>query len=91
MDLLLGECADIVFTCDHWLKLGELFTIKSRYVDLNCWTHFKCSIDCDHISAGRRYGGLRWICKRITSLSYKVIECDSDNVSGLQVIQDGCV
>ncbi len=60
-------------------------------MDLNCWTHFECSIDCDHISTDRPYGGLAWICKQIKSVSYKVIERDSDRVSGLQVIQNGCV
>ncbi len=37
--LLLEEGADIVFTCEHWLKPAELFTMKSRYMCLNCWTH----------------------------------------------------
>ncbi len=61
-------------------------------MDLNCWIHFGCSTDCDHvISAGQRYGGLGWICKRITSVSYKAVEGDSNLVSGLQVIQNGCV
>ncbi len=91
MDPLLEEGTDIVFTCEHWLKTAELFTTKCRYMDLNYYPHIECSIDCDHISAGPSYGGLGWICKRIISVPYTVIECDSDRVSGLHVIQNGCV
>ena len=29
VDLLLEEGADILFTCEHWLKPAELFTVKS--------------------------------------------------------------
>ncbi len=42
VDLLLEEGADIVFTCEHWLKPAELFAIESRYMGLNCWTHVEC-------------------------------------------------
>ncbi len=89
VELLLEAGADLVFTCEHWLKPAELFTTKSRYYGVELLdTRYNVNSDWDHISAGRPYGGLGWICKRIKSVSYNVIECDSDRVTGLQVIQN---
>ncbi len=89
VDLLLEEGADIVIYMWALAKTCRNFYYKkSRYKDFNCWTHVECSTDCDHISAGRPYGGHGWICKRIKSVPYKVIECDSGRIRGLHVTQN---
>ncbi len=63
-------------------------------MDLNCWTHFQCSTDCDYtcISAGRPYGGIGCICRRIPSeYATKLLNVIVTILSGLQVIENGCV
>ena len=78
--------SDIMFLCEHWLQEGEL---KHVIKDIpNVWSNLKSSIDPRQTLMGRPYGGCGFICKNIPGMVFNSILCDSDRISGIDVIVD---
>ena len=76
IDEFLGDDVDIVFICEHWLKPSDIFIVKEKYNEC-AFTYLKSSMDVESTSGGRPYGGVGWLCKRVPSITYKLIECDN--------------
>ena len=82
--------SDIVFICEHWLSTGELGRIT--YTEFpSYWVHLKSSMDPTEAAHGRPFGGCGFLCKKFTDqdVSYRPINCDSDRLSGVEVVRDG--
>ena len=79
---------DICFLSEHWLRPCELPTIQGICNQKSKWSHFKSSVDPEIVTSGRPHGGVAFICKKKNSVSYKVLNVNSDRVCAIQVINN---
>ena len=77
---------DIVFVCEHWLKVYEVSQMELHLKDAGFWSHFKSSMDPEVIINGRPYGGVAFICRTHDNISYREIEVDNDRICIIQVL-----
>jgi exonuclease III len=82
---------DICFLCEHWLRPCEITPIQSLLKDKCLWSSFKSSIDPEAASVGRPYGGVGFVCKESSDLSYQVLDVNSDRICAIQVISSHSV
>ena len=79
---------DITFICEHWLLPKDLHTIHSICKDNNKQCFLKSSVDPTVQFCGRPFGGVGFICRNMPGTAYKIIECDSDRLYGIQVFKN---
>ena len=78
----------ILFICEHWLRPEEIhMVIESDFSPY--WTQLKSSIDPLQPLSGRPYGGCGFICEKKPGIVYQPIKCESDRISGIEVIVQG--
>ena len=71
--------------CENWLQSVELNVI----LDINfkgAWSNMKSCIDPFSVLTGRPYGDGRFLCKTQPGIVYKSVACNSDGISGIEVI-----
>ena len=77
---------DVIFICEHWLKVNELNSISDMCGNDYLICFLKSSIDPYNDLRGRSYGGTGFLCKKKSNVAYKIIECNNDILHGLQVL-----
>ena len=87
LDLSNGH--DIVFVCEHWLRVSEINTIRNIFEENDKLSYLQSSIDPLSELHGRPHGGTGFICTKKRDVAYKVIDYKSDRLHGLQVIVKG--
>ena len=78
---------DITFLCEHWLQHSEIILVSDIFCDNICY--FQSSMNPEERLNGRPFGGIGFICKKIAGLTYKLIDCDSERLYGLQIAANG--
>jgi hypothetical protein len=81
----LDKC-DCMFVCETWLKPSDLGCFRNELVKHNYWSQLKSSIDADVTLEGRPYGGVGFLCKRISGMTYVPIACDNDRICAIQIV-----
>ena len=84
-DILSDKC-DIIFICEHWLRPCEVPIFSNDFAKQNYWSDLKSSIDPEQLLKGRPYGGIGFVCKKISNITYQSIVVDSNRISGLQLL-----
>ena len=92
-DMILRQMRNIscMFLCETWLRPCDLSVISNELRNENYWCMMKSSVDPEVTSEGRPYGGVGFICKRITGISYVPINVDNDRICAIKVVSDGKV
>ena len=76
--LNLSDTHDIVFLNEH--------TIREICEENNKLCYLKSSVDPESTLCGRPHGGTGFICRKAKGIGYKIIQCDSDRLYGLQLL-----
>ena len=64
----------ICFLSEHWLRPLELPQVQTLCAVKNWWTHLKSSVDPEQITSGRPHGGVGFICKENSDLTYRAVD-----------------
>ena len=92
-DMILRQMSNIscMFLCETWLRPCDLSVVSNELRNENYWCMMKSSVDPEVTSEGRPYGGVGFICKRITGISYVPINVDNNRICAIKVVSDGKV
>ena len=82
---------DCMFICETWVKPNELGYLSKTLHDEGYWCHLKSSIDPEETLTGRPYGGVGFICRRKSGLTYIVLPCENERIMAMQLVTDGKV
>ena len=85
----LTQKHDITFVCEHWLRPDELVSIQKCFHDKLCF--LKSSMSADEKLIGRPFGGVGFVCNKLSGISYRPVEIESDRISILGVIRNRSV
>ena len=83
--------SDCMFLSETWLKPCELSHVSKNINDMGYWCNLKSSVDPETILTGRPYGGVGFICKKKTDITYVPLPCDNDRIMAVQVVTNNKV
>ena len=82
----LCKSHDIIIVNEHWLQHSDFYTISDIFKSNGMSIYLKSSMDPTECFRGRPFGGVGFVCANLENVSYKLIECVSDRILGLEVI-----
>ena len=90
-ELLDSSKCQMLFLCEHWLTPGEVSVFSKLFKESGLWVNLSSSIDPETTLLGRPFGGIGFIAKRMSNITFKPLVIDSDRVAGVQLICAGKV
>ena len=88
--LLQNDC-DIIFVCEHWLKLSELYKANNTFKERGFWCNLKSSVPEDEVLIGRPFGRVGFVCVKIQNCTIKEIPQEDNRLSVIQLINNKSV
>lgn len=82
---------DVCILCEHWLRPGELSHVRDLFNEKHIWSYFKSSMNPEEVRKGRPQGGVAFVCRHNTGLSYRVLDINCDRLCAIQGISEQCV
>ena len=78
--------SDVMFLSEHWLQPYEITATKQLFHDENLVSFLKSSVNPEEALRGRPFGGVGFICKKLSNVVYRQIEIESDRLMAIKVI-----
>ena len=75
-----------MFLCEHWLAPCDLSVFKNEFDRHIYWSYMKSSMNPDELIQGRPYGGVGFVCRKMSNILYKTVQCNNDRICSIQII-----
>jgi len=76
----LCQLHDMTFICEHWMTASECSNMKYLFDDKQYWSNCKSSMDPTINKSGRPWGGVGWICKKSSGITYSTIDTNNNRL-----------